>query len=203
MRLPRLTIAALLATVALASGCGGDDEDAGPERSELAENLAATFEKAGVGTGDGRTYCLALDDEGAGRVAEALGIGGATFEDSANLIGTGSQDARVQCSFVPDTGDELPVGLVVRTTDDDLDEAVAPARDSSGRAAEITERTVDGLDDGTVVTLDQGGEYGQAVWVQDGVYVALGAPPETADLDALLAALPVLVEEVDRTVADD
>jgi hypothetical protein len=201
MRPTRLTIATLLATAALASGCGGDDEDAGPERSELADRLASTFEKAAVGTGDGRTYCLALDDEGAARVAEALGIGGATFEDTATLGGRSPESALVQCNFEPVDGAELPVSIVVRTSDDDLDEAVAPARDGDP-PAEVTEQTVDGLDDGTVVTIDQGADFGQAVWVQDGVYVALGAPPQTADLDALLVALPVLVEEVGRTVAD-
>ncbi|MDO9455377.1 hypothetical protein [Nocardioides sp.] len=203
MRLRLLRPCSCLLVVAVIAGCGDDDgnEDAG-NSTRFREGFEAAVDRAhadGVDQGGGTTSCFVLDDEAVHRVSAALGLApSATLDDSAYLSG-GEGTESLQCSYVISSEDEAPpTGIVVASTDQDLEEYVDgilgrddPPEQLDGNSA--------GLDDASVTGFARDG-FQQAVWVQDGVRVQLGAREQDVDAGALFEALPVLVDEVDRVL---
>ncbi|WP_139978796.1 hypothetical protein [Nocardioides litoris] len=196
---PRL-VPGLLVLVLAAAGCSGSvDVDTDAVRAGLGERAAAAYDDEGLDRAEDfqrgvRTSCLVLDDAGVDAVGAAVGIDDP--EARAGFV-AGPEDAeRASCTLRDPAG--RSAGVTVGTTD--LDRA-ALVEVGTGEGRRVVEGEAEGLDEEHYVGF--GNEDATVVtWVRDGVTASITVPTDVAGADAVFAALPVLLEEVDRELGD-
>jgi hypothetical protein len=209
-------IAAALALLALGCGGSGDDGDDGsadvPSGVELAEawdaKAAAAYEEAGEDREENFAQgvlvegCFFLDQEGAEAIAAALGHDGEVEISPKNfLTGPPGEEERMSCQLSDPSATEprergiasIGAGTTLATAAQ-FEERLL--RQEGG--AEL-EGTAAGLDPEEVVAAESL-DINTFAWVHEDFSAGLGGPAELLSADDGFAALPVVVEEVTRTL---
>lgn len=202
-----------LATVAACTddGAGGDG---GPGERTDASALADAYldevraviaqqEADGVpATPLGRRLeeCLVADDAALSAIAAGLDIGDSTGEVlNATVQDPDGAAPAITCAVRFGEASAGAVVLNAAPSTEQPDALRARLRDAG--FVEIDDATAEGLPDDEVLLFDATTfEASRAVWLADGFQVSLTANTDLASTGALLAALPVAVREVTRTV---
>lgn len=213
-RRPARLLTGLLGTGTLIalSGCSGTVElDAEGARESFAERAEAAYADEGLSRDEDFQQgvlgdCFVLDEEAIEALNDA-GIEG-DLDGTPFLFGPPEETESLACRIV--SGDQDGgVGILAART------RAATAAELLDARAELIEEypesdfgvpdldvEVDGLDpEGLVVSGDE--EVTFATYVRDGFLVGLSSRTDLVDRDTLLEALPVLVEQVDRVLAED
>jgi hypothetical protein len=210
-------VLALVALAVLASGCGDSDDDgeadaSAPSGVELADEwdaeAAAAYEAAGKdrerewAQGALVEGCFFLDQEGANAVAAALGEDvEAEVSDKNFLHGPPGEEEQMICGL-SDPADtesgEGGLGSVGAGTTLATPEQYTERLLREPESTEL-EGTAEGLDAAEVVAVEREG-INTFVWVNEDFTIGVSAPAELITVDEGFAALPVVVDEVSRTL---
>lgn len=215
----RGTVAGLVAcgVLALAPGCGGSGSDDSTITQVDSADLAAAFSAAATdayeaaGLNRERDYtagtkvddCFILDAEGGEAVAEAAGSDAPEVEVSHDISLSGAPDrAETLNCTISDPSEAGPRTSLIGTvaagsttlTPDQYERNLLRLQGGN----EIS-GTAEGLPADEVVAVDRGGVM-TFVWVHDDFLIGFSGPTGIRDPSAGLAALPTVVDEVQRTL---
>lgn len=201
---------ATAAGLGLISACSGSVElDAAGAGESFAERADAAYAAEDLSREEdslrGTTSpCFVLDEEAVEALAD-VGADGA-LEEQSFLSSRDEDNEALSCTLSLDDGiATILVGLTEVSSAAEMESAVAesveqdPGLDDGVPAIDVE---VEGLDrERTLVYGDD--ELTRAFFIQAGVLIGLQAQRDVIDRETLLDVLPVLVEQVDRVLAED